>query len=217
MRQLVKSLLPAALVPAARRAYRASVAARYRMFGHPPMTAECSKARPRREQEGFFRLYCQGQGLDVGFGGDLITPTATGYDFEHGDAQYLEGLADASFDFVHASHVIEHMVDPAVALHNWWRVVKPGGHLLLYLPHRDLYEKKTTLPSRWNADHKHFFLVDRDELPVTIGVRPLLERSLPGGEIVYVRECRAGHTVTDPLVHSDGEYSIEAVVRKGRS
>jgi hypothetical protein len=33
-------------------------------------------------------------------------------------------------------------------------------------------------------------------------------------EIIYANECNEGHTITDPLIHSDGEYSIEVVVKK---
>ena len=87
--------------------------------------------------------------MDIGFGGDSIVPNATGWDFEHGDAQYLKGLNDEQFDFVYSSHTLEHMQDPAVALKNWYRVLKKGGYLIIYIPHRDLYESKKTLPSKF--------------------------------------------------------------------
>ena len=106
------------------------------------------------------------------------------------------------------------MVDPVVALENWWRVLKPGGYLLLFVPHRDLYEKKTELPSRWNRGHRHFFLPETDEPPATLGLTNLIRRTLADAEILYVKECSEGHTIADPLMHSDGEYSIECVVRK---
>jgi len=77
-----------------------------------------------------------------------------------------------------------------------------------------LYEKKKTLPSRFNHDHRHFFLIDRDEVPDTIGMIPLIERTLKDFEIVYAKECSEGHTITDPELHSEGEFSIEVVVRK---
>jgi SAM-dependent methyltransferase len=185
-----------------------------RVTGRPLNRAETAKAHARRVREGFFASYCNGRGLDIGYGGDLIAPGARGWDIEHGDAQLLGGLSDASFDYVYSSHTIEHLRDPAEALRNWWRVLKPGGHLIVYLPHRELYEKKKTLPSNWNADHKHFFLPDRDDAPHTIGVQPLIARALPGAEVVYIRECSEGHTITDANVHSDGEYSIEFVLRK---
>jgi len=186
----------------------------YHWFGRPCRQAETSKARPRREREGFFDAYCQGYGLDIGYGGDLLTENCRCWDFEDGDAQTLAGVGDENCDFVYSSHTLEHMRDPTRALVNWWRVLRPGGHLILYLPHRDLYEKKQHLPSRWNLDHKHFFMPEKDEPPDTIGLLQLLETILPDGEIVALKECSEGYTIDDPLLHSNGEYSIEAVVRK---
>lgn len=215
---LLKRLLPRSVQLALVRSPLAFHLQRWaiRLFGRQVAATETSKARPRREREGFFERYCQGQGLDIGFGGDLVCANARGWDIEHGDAMRLDGLADESFDFVYSSHTLEHMPDLAVALCNWWRVVKPGGYLLLYVPHRDLYEKQTELPSRWNLDHKHYLLPDRDEPPATVGLRPLFDRTLDQYELVYMTTCAEGHTVTDPLQHSNGEYSIEAVLRKPR-
>ena len=162
---------------------------RYNLFGHLPglgrkrSYGETHKAKGRRAREGFFEKYCQGRGLDIGYGGDPIMPEARGWDFEHGDAQLLKGLDDASFDFVYSSHLLEHLPDCELALRNWWRVLKPGGYLLLYLPHRDLYEKKRELPSRFNDDHEHFFMPEADEAPDTIGIGPLIERTLKDYEV----------------------------------
>jgi SAM-dependent methyltransferase len=189
----------------------------FRTFGRPGRMLESAKARERRRHEGFFDLYCTGRGLDIGYGGDLLTPSCTGWDIEHGDAQLLKVVKDSSYDFVYSSHTLEHMVDPVVALRNWWRLVKPGGYLILYIPHRDLYEKKPKLPSRWNLDHKHFFLLDRDELPDTKGILGLIKTALSRFEIIYAKECSDDHTITEPEVHSDGEYSIEIIVKKNNA
>lgn len=185
-----------------------------RLFGRKVAATETSKARPRREREMFFERYCKGRGLDIGYGGDLICSNAQGWDIEDGDAMLLEGVNDGSFDFVYSSHTLEHMKDLNVALKNWWRVVKPEGYLILYVPHRDLYEKKTDLPSRWNVDHKHYFLPETDEPPVTVGLLPLLQRVLGPFALNYLKVCDEGHTVSDPDQHSNGEYSIEVVVHK---
>lgn len=187
---------------------------RYRLLGRPPREAETTKARSRREREGFFASYCQGNGLDIGYGGDLLAPNCRGYDIEDGNAQNLEGIENESYDFVYSSHTLEHMPDVVEALVNWWRVVKPGGFLIMYIPHRDLYEKKKTLPSNWNLGHRQFFLLDKNEPPDTIGIMPLIASSLQGGEVIYAKVCSEGHTITDPAIHSDGEYSIEIVMRK---
>ncbi|MFH0922200.1 MAG: class I SAM-dependent methyltransferase [Fibrobacterota bacterium] len=221
LKTIFKSRVPAILWNALRKAKSISMSSiyrvklvRYRLFGRPYYAAESTKARPRRLREGYFHSYCSGKGLDIGYGGDIIVNGCQGWDYEHGDAQYLSGLRDTSFDFVYSSHTLEHMKEPGVALANWWRVLKVGGYLLLYLPHRDLYEKKVSLPSRWNHDHKHFFLLDRDEPPSTIGVLPLIHGTLTGYVVEYAKLCSAGHTITDPEIHSDGEFSIEVVIKK---
>jgi len=187
---------------------------KFRYIYRPYCPGETTKARDRRIREGFFDLYCKGKGLDIGFGGDLITENAEGFDFEHGDAQYLEKLKDSTFDFVYSSHTIEHLPDPSEALKNWFRVLRPGGFLIVYLPHRDLYEKKNTLPSRFNPTHLHFFLPDMDEKPDTLGVLPLINKSISNYELIYIKVCDESFSIKDPLSHSDGEYSIEVVLRK---
>lgn len=187
---------------------------KYRSIGRPYCPGETTKARVRRIREGFFDLYCNGRGLDIGFGGDLVAKNAKGYDFEHGDAQFLSKLKDNTFDFVYSSHTIEHLPDPSEALKNWFRVLKPGGFLIVYLPHRELYEKKNNLPSRFNPTHLHFFLTDKDEEPDTLGVLPLIKRSIDKYELIYIKVCDEGFSIKDPFIHSHGEFSIEFVLRK---
>lgn len=193
---------------------------RYNLFGHLPILGrrasqgETTKAHGRRAREGFFEKYCLGRGLDIGYGGDPIVPGVRGWDFEHGDAHYLNGLDDESFDFVYSSHLLEHLPDIDVALTNWDRVLKPGGYLLLYLPHRDLYEKRKTLPSLFNSDHACFFLPHEDEAPDTIGVEPLIKKKFPEHEIIYCRTCDEGYVNPGNELPSEGEFSIELVLRK---
>jgi len=189
---------------------------KYLVAGRPFVPGETTKARERRIREGFFEKYTLGKGLDIGFGGDPIVEGVRGWDFEHGDAQYLKGINDNYFDFVYSSHTLEHMVDAGIALKNWYRVVKPGGYLVLSIPHRDLYEKKRNLPSRFNDNHLHFFLPYKNDPPDTIGVEELIKTTLSDFEIIYLKECSENHTITDPMKHSDGEYSIEVVIRKNQ-
>ena len=123
-------------------------------------------------------------------------------------------MADNSFDFVYSSHCLEHLDNADEALKNWWRVVKTGGYLILYLPERDLFERKKTLPSRWNTSHKRFFLLDRDELPDTVGVLPFIQRTLTGYEILKADICKNEYNIRTEEQQADGEYSIEIVIRK---
>ena len=175
---------------------------------------ESYKARERREREGFFKKFCNGEGLDIGYGGDPITLDCCGWDSSDGDAQYLKGIENETFDFVYSSHCLEHMRDVREALSNWYRVLKPNGYLILYIPERDLYEKKKCLPSRFNHDHKHMFLMGRKEEPHTLDIIEEINSSLNNHEIVYAKVCDYGHTLNYPKVQSDGEYSIEVVIRK---
>jgi SAM-dependent methyltransferase len=53
------------------------------------------------------------------------------------DAGELREIADASYDAVLSSHVVEHLANPLRALAEWRRVVRPGGHLLMVAPHME--------------------------------------------------------------------------------
>lgn len=46
-------------------------------------------------------------------------------------------IPEGVYDCVIASHCLEHMANPIRALHEWKRVLRAGGALMLILPHRD--------------------------------------------------------------------------------
>src|SRR4051812_37190468 len=41
---------------------------------------------------------------------------------------------DSSLDYVASSHVLEHLANPAGAILEWYRAVKPGGILYMIIP-----------------------------------------------------------------------------------
>lgn len=114
--------------------------------------------------------YMRGRILDLGCGPEKVFPIALGVDNKI-DAKLfgiritpdipvetcerMAMFADASADTVFSSHLLEHIVDHEAALAEWWRLVKTGGHLVLYLPHRDHYPR-IGQPGA-NPDHKHDF------------------------------------------------------------
>jgi len=53
------------------------------------------------------------------------------------EAAELHTEGDGSHDFVLASHVLEHLANPLQALREWARVLRPGGWLVLVLPHKE--------------------------------------------------------------------------------
>lgn len=97
--------------------------------------------------------YTRGEGLDLGCGEEKAFPHFVGVDNGHHerfgytikpdvlvkDCSKLEKYAAQSWDFVFSSHLLEHIEDHKAALREWWRVLKPGGYLVLYLPHADYY------------------------------------------------------------------------------
>lgn len=114
---------------------------------------------------------------------DLVVPDCT---------NLQEHIQDASCDAVFSSHLLEHIEDPAAALASWWRCLKVGGHLVLYLPHADLYPR-IGQPGA-NPDHKHDFTPD-DVMKLMVRV---------GGWDLLVKETRGGGQ----------EYSFLQVYRK---
>jgi len=63
-----------------------------------------------------------------------------------GNTLFCEGsdlaqVADSTYDFVLSSHNLEHFANPVKALKEWYRVLKPGGALILVLPYyRDIFD-----------------------------------------------------------------------------
>ena len=49
----------------------------------------------------------------------------------------LKGVPTGGYDFVLSSHTLEHTADPLRALRAWKGLLRPGGTLILIVPHRD--------------------------------------------------------------------------------
>ena len=95
-------------------------------------------------------LYCTGIGLDIGFGGSAITPSAITFDMAHmycpsleghrqhlrGDATNLSFICDGAFDYIYSSHLIEDFYyDELIRIiGEWRRVLAPNGVLILNCP-----------------------------------------------------------------------------------
>lgn len=132
------------------------------------MSQEQTKSHNARLRNGDYR-FLRGSVLDIGCGPDPIKlpPPAIvrGWDLPDGDAQYLEGIDDRSFDAVVSSHCLEHMKCVSTSLKNWARVLRDGGYMLIYVPSWTFYERRQW-PSRYNGDHKASFdLLDPPERP----------------------------------------------------
>lgn len=150
--------------------------------------------------------YTRGRGLDLGCGPNKLWPHVIGVDSYQdtqlfgiqmkpdvvSDCTKLEVFGSASMDFVYSSHLLEHVKDPAATLKEWWRLVKPAGFLILYLPHKEHYPNIGTEGA--NPDHKSDFM-PQDIVDIMIDV---------GGWDLVRNEDRA----------ADREYSFFQVFKK---
>lgn len=190
---------------------------------------EASKAQKRRLLDSRFATrFFIGHGIDIGAGDDALgkfseqfplMKNCRAWDVADGDAQLLASIADSSMDFVHSSHCLEHMRDPREALHNWLRVLKPGGHLIVIIPDEDLYEQGV-FPSTFNIDHKWTFTLHKVDSwsAKSVNVMALLIEFTDIAQILKVEQLDAtyhfGLPRFDQSLTSTGECSLEFILRK---
>jgi predicted SAM-dependent methyltransferase len=107
-------------------------------------------------------------GVDLGYGGDCITPNtiamdmpskyaSMGNDPQHlfGDARNLHWFRDNALDYVYSSHLLEDFPNTLEVLTEWVRVVKPGGHLLLCLPNEQKFRAHCAKTGQsYNSNHQ---------------------------------------------------------------
>lgn len=140
--------------------------------------SESAKVRPR------VLSYLSGKTVaDLGCGTEKIVPWAVGVDdyreqAEKSGADVVCPLEkydpDEPFDVVFSSHALEHLPAPlGETLGDWVDMVKPGGHLILYLPDERRYVYDPANPKVRNPAHKHYLTPDiirwhLEQLPVEI-------------------------------------------------
>ena len=171
--------------------------------------SETAKCRERLSK------FCKGNGLDIGYGGDPIVPTAITLDLpkpytkvgDHpqnlkGDCRDLYWFKDNSLDYIYSSHLVEDFrLDQIKSIiWEWARVIKPGGNIVLYLPNEQRYRKHCEEKgSPRNANHKNDnFSIDT--------IKTLLEE---GPSVIGSFELE--------IIHENPEcekYSFEIVLRK---
>ena len=190
---------------------------------------ECSKSIQRRLADpNFLRRYFVGDGLDIGGKPDplllyrelfpLMNSVRT-WDWEDGDAQFLNGVPEGSFGFVHSSHCLEHLADPAEGLRNWLRVVREGGYLVITVPDEDLYEQGV-FPSTFNRDHKWTFTIFKAKSwsDRSLNLLDMVRELGPAAEPVRIEQLSANYRYDIPRFDQTltpvAECGIELVIRK---
>jgi len=71
------------------------------------------------------------------------------------DVVHMPMIEKGEFDFLLASHVLEHIVDPFKTLREWCRIIKAGGSLLVTCPNHE------QLPTMLiDHTHVHAYTID---------------------------------------------------------
>lgn len=190
---------------------------------------ECSKSILRRVRDSRFALrYFVGDGVDIGGRPDPLDiyreffpriASLRTWDLEDGDAQLMASAADESFDFVFSSHCLEHLRDPIEGLRNWFRILRPGGHLVVTVPDEDLYEQGVW-PSTHNRDHKSAFTLQkaRSWCPASVNVLDLMRALGPAADVRKIEVVDEAYRYDlprfDQTLTPVAECAIEFVVRK---
>lgn len=187
---------------------------------------ESAKAGVRRAKDHLWQRALTGVGIDIGCGDDPVSqemfPGITSvdtFDIKDGDANYiLQYRTPGSYDFVYSSHCLEHLVNPAEALRQWFGLLRVGGYLAVTIPDEDLYEQGVW-PSKNNGDHKHTFTISKQTSwsPKSINVIELLRDSLPDGKVWDIRlsDLNYDHAIKgqdQTLGHA--EANLEFIVQK---
>ena len=190
---------------------------------------ECSKSIQRRlADSNFLRKYFVGDGLDIGGKPDPLSlykeffpllKIVRTWDWEDGDAQFLKGVSDNSLSFVHSSHCLEHLVDPAEGLRNWLRVVHDGGYVVITVPDEDLYEQGM-FPSTFNCDHKWTFTSYKTKSwsNRSLNLLDMVRELGPAADVIKIEQLSATYRFDlprfDQTLTPIAECGIEIIIRK---
>lgn len=174
------------------------------------------------------RRYLVGRGIDIGGKPDPLTLYAELFplmgdvkiwDLEDGDARFMAGVPDDTYDFVHSSHCLEHLDDPEEGLRNWLRITRPGGFVIVMIPDEDLYEQGV-FPSTFNLDHRRTFTIYKEKSwsDRSVNVLNMLSRIGPAARIEKIELLNGSYRYELPRFDQTstpiGECAIEFVVRK---
>jgi predicted SAM-dependent methyltransferase len=122
------------------------------------------------------------------------------------DGATLSTVADRSFDYLVAAHVLEHIDNPISALKNWTRVVKKGGHLLIVVP-----DMRFTFDSEREVTTVEHLIRDHEEGPATSANEHYREIATKCDGLVEQSEIEAFVEKCQPAVHFH-TFTLESFV-----
>jgi len=169
----------------------------------------------------------QSNGLDICCGRRKVIPTAIGVDLFRGKREYplytinpdlvwdcLDlPFKDNTMDYVVCNHGLEHLIDPARAITEWKRLLKPGGLLITIVPDARYHDVLKSDPT-----HVHAFTPDiLKDIVVNVGGLQILQMDTldPFGRYVTARGGTVGFEIVARKVEKDETNPRDA--KKGNS
>ena len=128
---------------------------------------EAEKILPKIEK------YLTGKILDIGCGERKVVPYAEGVDIRPLDGvghvmkitPQMEMAFTDRYETVFSSHCLEHVVDDTGVLRAWIQLVKPGGHLVLYLPDAKHYDNRENIEHFQSYEYEVFMRWFKESFP----------------------------------------------------
>jgi predicted SAM-dependent methyltransferase len=156
------------------------------------------------------KQFCNGYGLDVGYGGDPILRSSITVDLHKpyanvgnhplnlgGDARDLNWFRNDTLDYVYSSHCLEDFINTKEVLIEWLRVVKKRGRVVLLLPDQVKYEESCK---------KH-------------GEEPNASHKIKSFSLSYIKNLIKQISCAKIIYEQDniGEYNFQVVIEKTKS
>ena len=114
------------------------------------------------------------------------------------EATQLRSITDSAYEFVLASHCLEHVANPLRALVEWKRVLRQDGLLLLILPHKDgtfdWRRPTTTLVHMIEDSRNQIGEDDLTHLPEILALHDLERDKAAGSKEEFRQRCAQNYS-----------------------
>ncbi|AQG99917.1 methyltransferase type 11 [Burkholderia sp. KK1] len=182
------------------------------------MEATAKAALRRAQDPAFVQRYLTGDGIDIARPDNRLASHAhlfprlgrvSWWDTTLGGESRMNGIEEASLDFVHANLCLAEQDEPRRSLACWLDLLKAGGYAVITVPDEDRFEKGRW-PSVVNPRHKFSFTVSKPtkSLPRSVDVIDLVR------SVAHMAECERLDLIDGAAEAGSGEGVIELVLRK---
>jgi SAM-dependent methyltransferase len=132
------------------------------------------------------------------------------------EAGNLQCIGGSEYDFVLASHCLEHIANPLQALIEWKRILRQDGLLVLVLPHKDgTFDHRRPVTSMEHLIQDHGAQVTERDLTHLQEILELHDLAMdPGGETFEAFQDRSKRNFENRCLHHhvfDTRLAVEVV------